>query len=56
MPTKIALGMAGLFLLAGSASAQITGGKVPGNQDPQAAMQTATKKGLRMMLYFTSKG
>ena len=56
MPTKIILGLAGFFLIAGSASAQIKGGKVPWNHDPQAAMQAAKKKGLPMMLYFTSKG
>ena len=56
MSTKILLGLAGVFLVAGSASAQVKGGKVPWNHDPQTAMQTAKKKGLPMMLYFTSKG
>ena len=56
MPTKIIFGFLGLVLFAGSASAQIKGGKVPWNHDPQTAMQLAKKKGLPMMLYFTSKG
>ncbi len=56
MPSKIIFSLAGLFLLAGSASAQIKGGKVPWNYDPQAGMAEAKKKGLPMMLYFTSKG
>ena len=56
MSSKIVLGLAGLFLLAGSASAQIKGGKAPWNHDPQAGMAEAKKNGLPMMLYFTSKG
>ncbi len=56
MPTKIIFGLVGLFLVAGSVSAQGKGGKVPWNQNPQAAILEAKKKGLPMMLYFTSDG
>ena len=44
-----------LLITAGTAMAQ-KGGKVPWRTDPQAAMADAKKKGLGMMLYFTSEG
>lgn len=48
--------LAFVLALAGAASAQSKGGKIPWKTDPHAAMKEAAKIGKPMMLYFTSEG
>ena len=44
------------LLAAAPALAQIGGGEIPWNWDPQSAIKQAKEKGIGMMLYFTSEG
>ena len=51
---KVVATLTVLLITAGTAMAQ--NGKVPWKRDPQSAMAEAKKRGMGMMLYFTSEG